>query len=296
MSEIPELVAPSAGIAETELGPVQFATFGTGAPVLVVHGSPGGFDAAVAMASALPPTEFTAIVLSRPGYLGTELGDRRTIDQQADLFAALLDHLGISRAGVLTWSGGGPSGYRFTIRHPDRVTGLVALAAVSKSLVIPTGSLVDRLMFSTKAGSWLIRAMALHAPEKLISATLDAEGSLTKEELEQRTAEVFRDDRKRRFVLDLAPTATHDGPRRAGYDNDCAQFAAIQDLQLDRIRTRCLIVHGTADTDVTPDHSQHAAATIPGAELLLLDSGTHLAFFTHPDADAAQARAHDFLR
>ncbi len=37
-------------------------------------------------------------------------------------------------------------------------------------------------------------------------------------------------------------------------------------------------------------HGQNAADRIPGAELLVLETGTHLALWTHPDADAAQAR------
>ena len=50
-----------------------------------------------------------------------------------------------------------------------------------------------------------------------------------------------------------------------------------------------------ADTDVTPDHRDHAAAANPGAELLVLDRGSHLAFHTHPDAAKTQARAMEFL-
>jgi pimeloyl-ACP methyl ester carboxylesterase len=88
---------------------MEYAVVGTGAPVLVLHGSPGGIDAAELMAGFLPRDGIAAIVLSRPGYLGTELGDRTTIDQQADLLAALLDHLGIERAGVFSWSGRAPA-------------------------------------------------------------------------------------------------------------------------------------------------------------------------------------------
>ncbi len=84
------------------------------------------------MAGFLPTDEFQAIMPSRPGYLGTPLEGRETIDQQADLHAALLDRLGIERAGVLCWSGGGPSCYRLAVRHPRRVNALVALAAVTK--------------------------------------------------------------------------------------------------------------------------------------------------------------------
>jgi pimeloyl-ACP methyl ester carboxylesterase len=110
---------------------------GTGAPVVVVHGTPGGIDAAALMAGFLPHDGIAAILLSRPGYLGTELGDRTTVDQQADLMAALLDHLGVERAGVFSWLGGGPAGYRLAVRHPDRVNALVAFAAVSQAYHLP---------------------------------------------------------------------------------------------------------------------------------------------------------------
>lgn len=111
-------------IAETAQGPIEYDIAGEGAPVLVVHGSPGGWDQGRAMASALPPERFRAITVSRPGYLGTGLEGREGIDEQADLLAALLDTLEVERAGVLCWSGGGPSSYRLAVRHPDRVRSL----------------------------------------------------------------------------------------------------------------------------------------------------------------------------
>jgi pimeloyl-ACP methyl ester carboxylesterase len=283
-------------IAPTALGPVEYATLGEGAPVLVVHGTPGGVDQAAAMARFLPRDEMRAIVLSRPGYLGTELGDRRAIDAQADLLAALLDHLGIARAGALCWSGGGPATYRLAVQHPERVSAVVALAAVSGAIDRPEEGLVDRLVFSTRPGEWLLRAMAAHAPERLIGATLESEGDLSHEELEARVREVFADERKRRFVLDLAATVSHRGPRKPGLDNDWEQFAAIGSLELERISAPCLLVHGSVDTDVPPEHSHRAVAAIPGATLEVLDGGTHLAFYTHPDAERPQGRALDLLR
>jgi len=282
-------------IADTALGPVEFATSGEGTPVLVVHGSPGGVDQGAIWARFLDGAGVKAIVMSRLGYLGTELGDRRTIDQQADLHAALLDHLGIERAGVVAWSGGGPSTYRLAVRHPDRVSGLVMLDAVSAAYTPAKEGIDERLMFSTRLGEWMLRTMAAHAPSALVTSTLKAEGELTKEQLENLAAEVLLDDEKKRFVLDLALTVTHRG-RQAGLDNDWEQFGAIDSLELARITAPALIVHGTADTDVSPDHGAHAAATIPGAELLALETGTHLCFYTHPDSAAAQARALDLLR
>jgi pimeloyl-ACP methyl ester carboxylesterase len=282
-------------IAETALGPVEYATVGTGTPVLVLHGSPGGIDAAALMARILPRDRVRAILLSRPGYLATPLEGRATIDAQADLLAALLDHLGVDRAGVHTWSGGGPAGYRLAVRHPDRVTALVANAAASRAYHLPHQDLSLRLMANTTLGRYLMRVLATHQPEQYIQGALAAEGDLTHEQLTHRVHEVVADPAKRDFVLALGPTSVPDTHRRAGYRNDLDQFAAITSLELEKITAPTLVVHGSADSDVPPEHSTFAAATIPGAELLTLDTGTHLALYTHPDAEVAQARAVDHL-
>ena len=286
---------PVPQVADTALGPVEHAIAGAGAPVLVVHGSPGGWDQGAAMARFMAGQGVRAIIVSRPGYLGTPLDDRGEIDRQADLHAALLDHLGVPRAGVLCWSGGGPSSYRLAVRHPERVGGLVTLAAVSQAIHRPKEGLDERLMFGTSAGEWLLRAMAAHAPKQLIGATLGAEGTLTKQELKARVAEVFADDAKRAFVLALANTVTHKG-RDAGLDNDWERFAAITSLELEGVRAPTLLVHGSVNSDVPPAHSDHAQAAIPGAERVTLEGGTHLAFFTHPDSADVQRRALDLLR
>ncbi|GAY12941.1 alpha/beta fold hydrolase [Pseudonocardia sp. N23] len=285
----------TSSVAETALGPVEYAVVGTGVPVLVVHGTPGGIDAAALMARILPRDRVSAILVSRPGYLGTPLGSGATIDEQADLLAALLDHLGIERAGVYTWSGGGPAGYRFAVRHPERVTVLVANAACSAAYELPQQDLATRLMFTTAPGQWLLRVLAAHQPKQYIAGALAGEGDLTKEQLAARTEEVFADPAKRRFVVDLGPTASPDRSRRTGYDNDLAQFAAITSLGLEKITAPTLVVQGTSDSDLPPAQSYAAADAIPGAELLTLDTGTHLALYTHPDAAAAQARVVDFL-
>jgi pimeloyl-ACP methyl ester carboxylesterase len=283
-----------AKMVDTRLGPVQCATVGKGAPVLVVHGTPGGYDQALAMSRFLDDQRFQAILPSRPGYLETELGDRGSLDAQADLLAAVLDSLDVERAGVLCWSGGGPPAYRLAVRHPDRVHALIACDCVSKAYPRPHESASDKLMFHTRAGQWLLRVLIAHSPKQVITSSLEQEGDLSKEKLAQRAQEVFDDPAKRQLVLDVSATISQVG-RKAGYDNDIEQFETIDDLELERITAPSLIVHGSADTDVEPDHGASAAARIPNAELLELDTGTHFAFYTHPDADRAQARAIEYL-
>jgi pimeloyl-ACP methyl ester carboxylesterase len=280
----------------TGAGDVEFVRLGEGPPVLVVHGTPGGSDQGAVIGAFLVDAGFEVIAPSRPGYMGAPLESGPTIDEQADLHAALLDSLGIERAGLLFWSGGGPSSYRLAVRHPGRVTALVAFDAVSKKFEIGEQGLDEKLMLTTRPGNWLIRFLATHAPKTMAKSMLEAEGDLSKEELKQRVAEVVGDERKLRFVEELATTVSYREPRKAGFENDLVQYAAIDSLQLDRIQAPALIVHGSVDTDVTPDHGDHAAAEIPNAELLSPSGGTHLCLYTHPEADQAQERAISLLR
>ncbi len=280
---------------DTRLGPVEYARVGTGRPVVVLHGSPGGIDAAELMARFLPRDRTSAILLSRPGYLGTELGENRTIDQQADLVVALLDALGIESAGVLSWSGGGPCGYRLAVRYPERISALVSFAGVSRAYHVRKPSVTDRMMFGTGAGHWLLRVLTAHRPADVVTGTMQSESSLTGQQLKDRVASIMADPAKLDFVLALGPTASTTSERRAGYENDLAQFEAIDSLELDRIAVPTLIVQGSADTDLPPEDSAFAAATIPGARRIDLADGSHLALYTHPDAASAQQQVIDFL-
>lgn len=285
-----------AAVVETRLGPIQVARLGEGPPVLVVHGSPGGYDQGAVLARFLVDAGFEAILPSRPGYHDTPLGDRKTPDDQARLLAALLDRLELDRVGVYCWSGGGPASYRLAATRPERVRALVAFDAVSRRWTPPPEPLSSRLMLSTRIGVWLAHALIAHAPKSMVKETLAAEGSLTKEELARRTAEVLADEDKARFVLDLDRTVSYREPHKAGLENDIAQFAAIGSLELHQVQAPCLVIHGTADADVPPEHGDHAAAALPRAELLTMDRGTHLCLYTHPQAVAAQQRAIAHLR
>lgn len=287
---------PATRTIDTDRGPVEFLEAGDGPAVLVVHGSPGGADAGWLMAQFLLTAGFRVVVPSRPGYLGTPLTEANaSIDAQSDLHAALLTALEIPQAGVLCWSGGGPSSYRMAVRHADRVTALVAVAAVSRRYEWHLG-MDEKFTFGTRPGNWLIGMMARHQPEKLIAATLSTEGDLDKEQIQQLVAQVCADPVQRQFVLSLAGTVSHRGDRRAGTDNDMTTFAAIDSLQLDSVQVRVLLVQGTADTDLPPSYTDFAAGQLPDNTVLTIPDGTHLAVWASADAASAQTRIVDFLR
>jgi pimeloyl-ACP methyl ester carboxylesterase len=293
MSEKPE---PS--VVDTALGKVEFAELGNGGgpPVLVVHGTPGGFDQGALMGRFLVRTGFRVIAPSRPGYLGTPLtDDNATPDGQADLHVALLDELGIDRAAVLAWSGSGPSSYRLAAKHPERVHALAAAAAVSRKYEVEATT-TDGFMFGTRAGNWLMRVLVKHAPDQVVQGELDSEGDLTDEQLKERTKHVMADPDKSDFALGMALTVSTRAERHGGYENDLARLAEIDSLGLETITVPTLLIQGTVDIDVPPEYSRFAADTIPGAELVEIELGTHLGLYLSDDAAAVQKHVCDHFR
>lgn len=286
---------PRVDVVETALGPVEVGRQGGGKPVLFIHGTPGGHDISLTMGRFLVDAGFEIIAPSRPGYLGTPLLDRQSIDSQADLMAALLDRLGYEECGVLTWSGGGPAGYRLAVRQPQRIRGLVALNAVSKAYVPGEEGLGDRLMMKTTIGNWMLRFLAQHATRTTTMATLKAEGDLNEEELKDLVDETLNDIYERDVVITLAEVAGDWKHREGGVENDLACFASIESLGLEQIRTPTLVIGGDADSEVPPGHSDYAAAAIPAAEHLVMSQGTHLCLFVHPEAHTAQAKVVDLF-
>ena len=79
------------------------------------------------------------------------------------------------------------------------------------------------------------------------------------------------------------------GRRKAGVENDLARYGAIASLEL--VQAPTPVVHGSVDTDVAPDHGEHAATTIPAAERVVMDGEAHLCVWTHPDAAETRKRA-----
>lgn len=279
---------------ETVAGTVEFADTGTGDPVLFVHGSPGGADQAVVMSAFLVDAGYRVITPSRPGYCGTPLTDDNADPaDQAELHVALLDALDVPSVAVACWSGGGPSTYQLASAHPDRVSAVAAIAAVSHDFTFAGTS--ESLLMAGKAGAWIMEQLVNHAPKTVVQSLVKEEGDLDKHQLKELVAHIWEDEDKRAFTLALSELVT--GPERhAGLKNDQAQFPKLDDLGLEGVEAPVLLVHGTADADVSHEQSEHAAAKLPHAELLDIADGTHVAVWTDPTSAAVQGRIVSHLR
>src|SRR5689334_21400959 len=97
--------------------PLRYVSTGEGEAILSVHGGMGGLDQSLLLAKALlgDARDRRVVAVSRPGYPGTALERGASPEQQADLYARLLDDLGIDTAWVTAISAGGPSALQFAL-------------------------------------------------------------------------------------------------------------------------------------------------------------------------------------
>jgi pimeloyl-ACP methyl ester carboxylesterase len=148
-------ISAASRLIDTSKGPLEFAETGSGPAVLISAGM-GGYD--LGLQFAFEDSGFRYISVSRPGYLRTPLFTGRSFEEQADAFAALLDHLGIQKAAVVGISSGGPAAIQFALRHPDRCWSLVLISAPNQPL--PPTTMVRKLFNSRLLTSdflaWLV--------------------------------------------------------------------------------------------------------------------------------------------
>ncbi|MEO8971309.1 MAG: alpha/beta hydrolase [Ktedonobacteraceae bacterium] len=261
-------------VVKTALGLVEYSVLGEGPAVLIVHGSPGGYDQSTAIARFLNDSRFSFICMSRPGYLRTPLATGKTPEEQADMYTALLNALGIQKAAIIGISGGGPSALQFALRHPDRCNGLIMLSAVAQHY---SEDEVNQLLPPSKRlPKMLSDRLLLFNP--FVFALV---------KLSEAMPQVISPD----FSHSLAMS----GLRQPGYDNDMARFDEITGYPLERISVPTLALHGTADIDLPIAHAELVEAKVPGARLIKAEGGDHLFFANYAHSDMALAAMREFL-
>jgi pimeloyl-ACP methyl ester carboxylesterase len=290
-------VAIAPRIVETQAGRVELdLTEGDGPVVLASHGGFGGVDQARLMLAWLDPKRYRLLSVSRPGYLGTPLSSGPSFEEQADLFAALLDTLGIEKAAVVTLSAGGPPGYQFALRHPSRVWALVAISSVSGRYTMPeTAGPVTEALTMSPLGMRFLGMIARRKPAWLLREVLQDTGYYTKQQLRAHIKASLDSPQDLAFVRGLMGSMNPYTPRRPGFENEARLFGSLARMPVERIRCPSLIIHGTHDADVKFYDGVYAYEHIPGAQRIWIEEGSHLAFWLGAAAPGAQTAAREFL-
>jgi len=104
-------------------------TYGSGPPVLLLHGAMGFLETMHYFVPALASTHTVIAVDSRGQGRSTDSAAPIGYALMGDDMIKLMDSLGIARADVIGWSDGGIIGLDMAMKHPGRIRRLIAIGA-----------------------------------------------------------------------------------------------------------------------------------------------------------------------
>ncbi len=253
-------------VVPSPYGDIECTEGGSGPPVLVIHGSGGGFDQGELLVQAGLGERFHWIAPSRFGYLRSTFREGATFDDQAHAYACLLDHLGVDNVAVVALSHGGPSALLFAALHPERVSSVTLISCGVVSSEAPDQAKANRrgdmlvTIFKRDWRYWAVTKLFRKRLTELIGADDAVVAGLSPEQRELVD----------RFIDHMNPVS----PRAAGaaFDNQ----AAMPNERIAAIQAPTLIFHARDDTLQLYHHAEFAAATIPGARLVSFQRGGHV--------------------
>ena len=250
-------------------GPLEYAIAGRGSPVLMVHGTGGGFDQGLTFAERLVGMGYQVIAPSRFGYLRSAMPHDPSSDNQADAFADLLDTLQIDSIPVLGGSAGALSAIAFAIRHPERCS---ALGALVPATFVPGRPPVRPAPLSMAIIEYGLRSDFLYwsatklAPQSMTTALL-----ATDPEVVER-ADATEQARVRRILWEIFPVSA----RANGLLNDAKLAGTPAEQPLARITAPTLAISLEDDRFGTFEAAKHIAASVRGARLVTWPQGGHV--------------------
>jgi len=284
------------GTVKTAKGTMEYGCIGEGPVVLGLHGMPGGYDQGLFGYDWIADAGFTLIAPSRPGYLGTPLSTGKTYPEMADALAALLDTLDIDKVAVVTMSGGGPPGYEFAIRHPDRISALVAIDSIVLECRMPADfNGLSEALYLSAPGQSLFSFFSKHFPKQTMHELIKSNSVLTSEEIDEQVEAAMKDPAQMGMLLRIINSMSDYSKRKEGVENDIEQFTHLSPMPIETIQCPSLIVHGTHD-NLLFYQAVHARDTIPGAEQIWVPKGSHFGAWISPHARDVQEGIIRFLK
>ncbi len=271
-------LALRSSVIPTSAGALEYAVAGRGSPLLMIHGTGGGFDQGLLFAHPLRERGLQIVAPSRFGYLRSAFPDDASPAHQADVLVELLDHLGINRLPVVGGSAGALTAAEFGLRHPDRCSHLV--------LLVPAANLANRdpveftafqrlavgAVLGSDLGFWTLLSLA---PRQMIRTLLATDPALL-----DRVAP----EEKRRAELILAGLMPI-SRKSDGLRTDAFWAGAPSPTAYERITVPTLILSCEDDLFGTAETSRRLAALIPDTRLTIWPEGGHI-WLGH-DADVA---------
>jgi len=250
---------------------IHYEDYGTGRPVVLIHGWPLSGRAWESQLPALVGAGHRVITYDRRGFgQSSQPWGGYDYDTFASDLEALLRHLEIREAALVGFSMGGGEVARLIGRHgTERVSKAVFAAAVPpylfKSKDNPEGGLDDAAIAGFEAGVKKDRIAFLEPFTKnFFSAGKELKVS----------------EAQRQYAVDIASFASPKGTL------DCIRAFGRTDFRADlaQFRLPTLVIHGDADAIVPFEVSgKRTVAAVPGAKLALIKGGPHGLNISHAE-------------
>lgn len=257
-------------IIHTSYGDMQYAIHqGNGIPLLVVHGIVGGYDQAIQTGLGLLGNENTIIGISRFGYLKSEIPSEPTPENQAHVYAEILDKLNIREVFVLATSAGGTPALKFAILYPDRVKGIILIGSGAPSIKKSRGPSGPPSFIYNDFIFWYLIKKMKHMMLSMFG--------INKEEFDNASLV------DKEGLLNLFEIILPIKPRRTGIFIDEKitnpdMIINYNDYILDEINIPFLVIHSKNDPMALYDNMKYMVGRLKNVEFIEYETGGHVLF------------------
>lgn len=256
------------GVVRTSVGDVEYASRGSGHPVLVIHGTGGGFDQSLYASAGLAGGGYRIIAPSRFGYLGTPMRADASPALEARMFAELLDSLGVRRVAVISYSAGTAPAVQFALQYPERVSAMALVVPAAGGMVEvthpnPPPKFMMDIALKYDLPMWLTWKLAPSLVYRLLAVPPAFVRTLPRAD----RAELDRG------AMTLFPVSA----RHRGTLYDAATQSGGEPLYpLEKVSAPTLLVAAEDDLYETLPNARRIAERIPGARVLAFPDGGHM--------------------
>lgn len=241
-----------------------------GAPVFLLHGTPGSRKGPKPRASVLYRLGVRLVTFDRPGYGGSTRDEGRTVASAASDVQHIADELGIKKFAVVGRSGGGPHALACAALLPKSVTRVAVLVGVAPSnaddLDWYDGMVklnVDEYTIASADAKLLADRLLLRADR-----TLANPGDLSHmlgPDLARPDGRLLGEVAFRRILAETYEEALRDGV--GGWIDDVLALSSAWSFDLGTIRRPVLLWHGAEDNFSPPRHTRWLAAQMTHADV-----------------------------
>ncbi|KTG09571.1 alpha/beta hydrolase [Haloprofundus marisrubri] len=252
---------------------VSYAEYGVsdGRPVVFLHGTPGSHLLGALFDDAARRNGVRLIAPDRPGYGRSTPWPGRTLRDTGTFVTAVLDHAGVSSAGAVGFSGGGPHALALAATHGGRVESVDIVAGATPPALEANTPAVRRVLATMahrtpsllsgllRVQGWVARRAS---PAVVVSQYTTAEGVA---ELDDGVAELVRRD----FAESVEGG-------QSGAVTEFRLLADTWDVPLERVGHPVRLWHGEKDTNVPVDAARGLADRLPDATMTTLRDADHL--------------------